>query len=51
MDCADFKYEVENSVDKGHVLLIIFFNCHQKWKAHHLFTLVANFHFSNFINL
>ena len=51
MDCADFKYEVENSVDRGHVPLIISFNCHQKWKAHHLFPLDANFHFSSFINL
>ena len=32
-----------------HDLFIILFNWHQKWKAHHLFTLVAKFHSSSFI--
>ena len=61
MDNADFKYKFRNSV-KCHViaaaaalptlrhdLFIIYFNRHQKWKAHHSFTPIANFHSFSFI--
>ena len=66
MDGAEFKYEVENSVNCYDVAslmprqrcwryvmtyFIIYFSWHRKLKAHHLFTLVVNLHYSSFITL